>query len=165
MGKIMSKPFLAGVVLCALSTSQAADAQHRVTARKAPVVSATAPPKAEPAACAGLMSDYDNISKQMAIRQADEVLDNSAARATMRETQNASGISQASMTLDIMKAKGCTLPDFVPSASRYGLASLICANKRQEIRKNRAWTDYPIGLSSMMIRLSVTPANGVPNNL
>jgi len=94
--------------------------------------------KAEPAICTKLMSDYEDASKKLAYSKSEDVLDNSAPRTTMREMQNANVMNQARMTMDLIKSAGCTMPTFVPSASRYGLASLHCATALQGIRTKHA---------------------------
>lgn len=86
------------------------------------------------AICTQFRTAYDNVSKKLARNQADEAGDNSAARATMREAQNNSALSEARITLDLMKANSCATPSYVPSASRYSLASLKCAAALQRVR-------------------------------
>lgn len=94
--------------------------------------------KAEPTICTKLMSDYEGASKKLAYSQAEDAIDNSAPRTTMREMQNSNVMNQAQMTMNLMKSAGCTMPTFVPSASRYGLASLRCATALQGIKTKHA---------------------------
>lgn len=92
----------------------------------------------EPEVCKALMSDFEDASKSLALSDAEDVLDDSAIRSTMREAQNSNIINKARMTMDIMKSHGCTLPTFVPSGERYSLSSLGCVTARQSIRAREA---------------------------
>lgn len=113
-----------------------ASMSQRRTAK--PSAARAAAAKAEPAICAKLMSDYEDASKKLAYSQSEDAIDDSAPRTTMREVQNSNVMNQARMTMDLMKSAGCTMPTFVPSASRYGLASLHCATALQGIRTKHA---------------------------
>jgi hypothetical protein len=86
-------------------------------------VSAPAP---ENPACAGLTRDYDSTNKLLAMNTVEGIGDNSAIRATMRETQNGNALEKARMTLDLMKGNGCKLPTSAPGGSRYMSAALDC---------------------------------------
>ncbi|WP_156367262.1 hypothetical protein [Novosphingobium sp. KN65.2] len=121
-----------------------------VTALALAIASVTAAPlsiaapqksKAEPAQCTKLRTDYDDASKKLALAQAYDVLDHSAIRSTMRNSENSNVIAQARMTFDIMKGQGCSVPDYTPSAGRYGLQSLQCASALQEQRTKNAFAD------------------------
>ena len=94
----------------------------------------------EPSICASLANDLEEASKKLALNVANGVGDNSAPRATMREAEDTNTLAQAKMTMDVMHNNGCKGPSFVPSASRYGLASLTCATAKQKIR-NRELID------------------------
>lgn len=83
--------------------------------------------QAESEACAKLRNDYEDASKKLALNDARNRHDNSAIRATMRETENSNIISQSRMVFDIMKSNGCKLPDHIPSASFYLVAASFCA--------------------------------------
>ncbi|MEG3093062.1 hypothetical protein [Sphingomonas sp. PB1R3] len=107
-------------------------------ANKPSAIRAEAAVKAEPAICAKLMADYEGASKKLAYSQSEDAIDDSAPRTTMREMQNSNVMNQAQMTMDLMKSAGCTMPTFVPSASRYGLASLRCATALQGIKTKHA---------------------------
>lgn len=116
-------------VACSLTVS--AGAQSRRAMKNPALIPKVAVDAPE---CHSLMVDYEAASKKLALSDAEDILDNSAARSTMRETQNGNVINQARMTLDLMKGSGCKLPTFVPSGSRYGAASLSCTAAKQRIR-------------------------------
>jgi hypothetical protein len=82
---------------------------------------------AEPAACKSLGDDYENASKKLAMLKADGLLDNSAPRATMRETESNNILSQARITMDLMRNNGCKGPTAAPSADFYLLDALKCS--------------------------------------
>jgi hypothetical protein len=95
-------------------------------------VAVTAPQ--EPAVCSSLRTDYENASKKLALNQAHDNIDDSAIRATMRESQDNNVLVQARITMDLMKSNGCKSPTYAPSASRYALAALSCSAALQHIR-------------------------------
>jgi hypothetical protein len=84
--------------------------------------------KSEPAACAALHSDYEDASKRMAMNHVSGIGDNSALRETTRETENSNVLAEARLTLDLLKANGCRLPNSAPSFSRYYDSALKCHN-------------------------------------
>lgn len=99
-----------------------------------PIKATALKPAEEPAVCKSLMTDYDAVSKKLAMLEADGTGDDSAPRASMREAQASNAINQARITFDVMKANGCTMPNAAPSASRYSIAALACEAGRQKIR-------------------------------
>ncbi|HVJ03304.1 MAG TPA: hypothetical protein VM662_14060 [Sphingomonas sp.] len=109
------------MVVGSLPTGALAQAQSK----PAPAVQAPAA-----SVCAKLMADYERTSKNLANNLASSVTDNSAPRATLRAMEDANDLATAKMALDLMRDNRCTLPKHVPSASRYALSALKCANAR-----------------------------------
>jgi hypothetical protein len=99
-----------------VSSSSVSAAPAHKSARKA----------ATPAICASLASDYDAASKKLAMLKVEGIIDDSAPRATMRETESTNIIDQARITMDIMKNNGCKSPTAAPSADRYITAAFAC---------------------------------------
>jgi hypothetical protein len=60
--------------------------------------------------------------------EAEEVGDNSAPRATMREMRTANQLMLARITLDLMQASHCQLPTREPVSAAYALPALQCRN-------------------------------------
>ena len=100
--------------------SAAAQVRH---ARPASRPAASASPSA---ACAKLAADYDRASKDLAMNAAEDIGDDSAPRATMREAENNNTLAQARLTMDLMKNNSCTMPTAAPDASRYFSSALSC---------------------------------------
>lgn len=92
--------------------------------RKAPAKRAAA--RAEPAACAALHNDYELASKKLAMNWAQGVTDNSAARATMRSTQDGVVMEQARVTMDLLRANGCKAPTAAPAKGAYEMQAMQC---------------------------------------
>lgn len=90
--------------------------------------------KAEPVACKALHDDYEEASKRTAMNRASGLGDNSAVRATTRETENASIMAEAQVTPDLLKGNGCRLPTSAPSRSRYYFRALQCHNDMLAVR-------------------------------
>lgn len=139
----MMKTALIALLTCSMTMPVAAQPQRRSTKVAAPIA-------VEPAVCKSLMDQYEGASKKLALSQAEDSTDNSAARSTMREAQNGNVINQAKMTMDLMKSTGCKPPTFIPSASRYSLASLHCVAALKHIQAQEAVdrlddkiSDYP----------------------
>ena len=93
----------------------------------------------EPAICASLASDYEGASKKLAMLKVEGIFDDSAPRATMRETQSTNIIDQARITMDLMKNNGCKGPTAAPSADRYLTAALDCMKERTSRLADAAW--------------------------
>jgi hypothetical protein len=83
-----------------------------------------------PGKCASLAADYDQIEKATASRWSSSLGDNSAPRATLRETEDANGLAQAQIIITLMQANRCPLPDHAPSIKRYLSAALACGTAR-----------------------------------
>lgn len=81
----------------------------------------------EASACKSLASDYDNASKNLAMLEAQGLTDDSAPRATMRETQSNNILNQARITMDLMKNNGCKSPTAAPSANIYLMDAIKCS--------------------------------------
>lgn len=95
-------------------------------------------------ACKSLGDDYDAASKQLAANLAEGIGDDSAIRATMRESQNQTTLDRARMTMDLMKGNGCKMPTSAPSANRYLTPALACQTdelKQSTARMTGASTD------------------------
>lgn len=93
-----------------------------------------APPRGAPqpassnspsAICVNLAADYVGASKSLSYNMAVGLVDNSAPRATLRETQNSNILAQARLTLDLMMANSCRLPTSAPSP-KYLTSALQC---------------------------------------
>ena len=78
-----------------------------------------ATPKAPSSACANLATKYENFSKQLSVNKAD----GGGSAAVMTE---------AGLTLDLMRSNGCTLPTDTPSDTRYILKAYECSNARKQ---------------------------------
>src|SRR5207248_2717613 len=101
------------------SISAGAAPSHKAPQRKVAA-------RREPAICTSLANDYEGASKSLAMLQADGLIDNSAPRATMRETQSANILEKARITMDLMKNNGCKGPTSAPSGDRYLSNALEC---------------------------------------
>lgn len=95
------------------------------------VAAAQAAPGAKPTAlCPGLATQWDNVEKDLAAREANGVGDNSAPRATLRAIENSNDLARAQMVLSLMQAGRCSLPDSPPSYVVYLSNALSCATAR-----------------------------------
>jgi len=85
--------------------------------------SSAAPKKAAPKkpspACAKLSGKYEDFSKRLSVIRADGAGDRGAV------------MSEASMTLDLMRSNGCKLPTDTPSDMRYLLKAMNCTVARR----------------------------------
>lgn len=84
---------------------------------------AAAPKKAAPktpsAACAKLATQYENFSKQLSMNKAEG------------RSGSAAIMTEAGLTLDLMRSNGCALPTDTPSDVRYLLKAYECGNARR----------------------------------
>ena len=80
--------------------------------------------------CSKLTSDITNHSKSLAANFAEGVGDNSAPRATMRETQEQTILANVRMTMDLMRDNRCKLPTSVPNGGEYIGSALQCKTDR-----------------------------------
>ncbi len=78
-----------------------------------------AAPKAPSSACANLATKYENFSKQLSVNKADG------------RGGSAAVMTEAGLTLDLMRSNGCTLPTDTPSDMRYILKAYECSNARK----------------------------------
>lgn len=92
--------------------------------------------KSEPAACKALHDAYEEASKRMAMNEASGIGDQSAVRATKRETENANILSEARVTLDLLKGNGCRLPAAAPSSTGYYFKALQCHTDLLGVRRS-----------------------------
>lgn len=101
------------------------------TAQSGLVLAAPAPaPSVANGACTKLAADYDQVEKALAMTEAEGVGDNSAPRETNRQVEDSNYLARASMTLTLMEANHCALPDHAPSSIRYLSSALTCATDR-----------------------------------
>ena len=87
-----------------------------------PAVSAVpkkAASKAPSAACVNLATKYENFSKQLSANKADG------------RGGSAAVMTEAGLTLDLMRSNGCTLPTDTPSDTRYLLKAYKCSNAQK----------------------------------
>lgn len=94
------------------------------------------------AKCDKLMTEYDEVSRKLALSKAYESVDDNALRSATRSSENQSSIEQAKMAFDIMKSLGCKLPTHTPSADRYAWQSIQCASALQTQRTENAKAIY-----------------------
>jgi hypothetical protein len=80
--------------------------------------------------CAVLMNDYEQIQKAMASRWAESIGDNSAPRATLSEMKDNNDLIRSQISLELLRAKSCPLPDRAPWLGRYLSPALECAKAR-----------------------------------
>lgn len=89
-----------------------------------------APPAANGGRCAVLARDYRGVEYALAQSNADGIADNSAPRATMRAIRDSNELMRAQMTLDLMRAHNCPMPDRAPNEATYMLGAMECATAR-----------------------------------
>ncbi len=87
---------------------------------------ATKPAPQKSPVCVGLNRDIQHLSKSLAMNFAEGIADNSAARATMRETQYNSLINRVRLTMDLMRDNRCKLPTSVPTGKEYVSNAISC---------------------------------------
>lgn len=80
--------------------------------------------------CEALARDYENASKQIAMNDADNLGDDSAVRATMRESQNNGILEKARITVELMQGNKCKMPASAPSGDPYFTQALACKNAK-----------------------------------
>ncbi|WP_375178237.1 hypothetical protein [Sphingobium yanoikuyae] len=106
----MIRKSLAILTLAALATAQSG----QTAAPK------KAAPKAPTPACAKLATKYENFSKQLSMNKVDGRGDNAAV------------MTEAGLTLDLMRSNGCALPTDTPSDMRYIIKAYECSNTRKQ---------------------------------
>ncbi len=83
--------------------------------------------KREPAACAKLHDDYEMASKRLALYSAQGAVGGAAAKnRAARQTETT--MSEARMTLDLLRANGCRMPTWAPTRERYLMQGLTCVS-------------------------------------
>ena len=80
--------------------------------------------------CQTLATDYERASMNLADNFAAGLADNSAPRATLRATEDNNTLLEAQMTLHLMEANKCKMPDRAPTASKYAVQALECRTAR-----------------------------------
>lgn len=91
-----------------------------------PRASRPASPAAAPSRCAALQSDWRSVEITLAQNSAEGIGDNSAPRATLRAMEDNNALIRAQMTLELMRAAGCTLPARAPVAGTFLLDAMEC---------------------------------------
>ncbi|MDV3480855.1 hypothetical protein [Sphingobium yanoikuyae] len=71
-------------------------------------------------ACVKLATKYENFSKQLSMNKVDGGGDNAAV------------MTEAGLTLDLMRSNGCALPTDTPSDMRYIIKAYECSNTRKQ---------------------------------
>eukprot|EP00919_Chromeraceae_sp_WS-2016_P016758 GHVR01040063.1.p1 GENE.GHVR01040063.1~~GHVR01040063.1.p1 ORF type:complete len:133 (-),score=10.37 GHVR01040063.1:55-453(-) len=84
---------------------------------------------AEPMGCEKLMDEYVQVNKELSAIWADGIVDDSAPRATNRELKALNGRMIQSMSIDMMIAKNCPLPDQPSSFVIYLSPALACSTE------------------------------------
>lgn len=108
-GTSMTRNLIAALALIALTAAQPG----------ATAVPKKAAPKAPSPACAKLATTYENFSKQLSMDKADGRGGSTAI------------MSEATLTLELMRANSCTLPTETPSDMRYILKAYKCGNAQR----------------------------------
>ena len=91
-----------------------------------------APASAPLGVCPTLAADWRRIEQNMADRVVDDLGDNSAPRATLRETRESNDLALATMTVQIMRENKCPQPKRAPNSSTYLMPALDCSKARRE---------------------------------
>jgi hypothetical protein len=97
---------------------------------QAPRAARPAAPAAAPSRCAALHSDWRSVEIALAQNSASEIGDNSAPRATLRAMEDNNALMRAQMTLELMRAAGCSLPPRAPTMGTFFLDALDCQTER-----------------------------------
>ena len=87
-------------------------------------------PAAAPSRCTALQSDWRSVEITLAQNSAEGIGDNSAPRATLRAMEDNNALLRAQMTLELMRAAGCTLPARAPTVGTFMLDALECQTER-----------------------------------
>lgn len=95
--------------------------------------------------CADLASQWDRVEKNLASNSADEIGDNSAPRATLRNIEDLTGMTTANLLYAMIKDNKCPLPKSAPQTATYFASALTCASDRlktasPESCKRETWT-------------------------
>lgn len=93
---------------------------------------ASAAPRPDAGVCPKLAADYDQIEKALAMTFAEGSMEGNAASEANRQLVASNYLAQASITITLMQANRCPLPDHAPSVQRYFSAALACATDRQK---------------------------------
>lgn len=97
------------------------------TSPTAPVLGQQTPSASAPAGkCAALKQEWKDIEVGLGQNKADGFLDESAPRATMRAAQDTAAYEKAAVTLQLMEASRCALPDRPPNDQTYFGKALEC---------------------------------------
>lgn len=116
----MGKPIIAALLIVSLTTVASATPPRKGSAKR-PTTSRT-----EPVACGALHDEYELASKRLALNWAQGATDNSAARATMRSTQDSMTVDQARTTIELLRGNGCKAPTGAPDKEPYMAQALEC---------------------------------------
>jgi hypothetical protein len=112
----MKKVVIAAVIMVAAAPALA----------QAPRSARPATPAPAGGRCAALQSDWRNVEITLAQNSAEGIGDNSAPRATMRAMDDNNALIRAQITLELMRAAGCTLPARPPLTGTFLMDALDC---------------------------------------
>ena len=71
----------------------------------------------------------NGLGKLLAMNYAEGIGDDSAPRATLRETQYQSLLSRVRMNMDLMRDNRCKLPTSVPTGQEYASDAISCRSQ------------------------------------
>ena len=91
----------------------------------------TASPVAAPSAtCTTLAADLTFAEQNIAISFVEGIGDNSAPRATLRAIREQNALSNAALTIALMRDNRCTMPTRAPRVATYVVAASQCETAR-----------------------------------
>lgn len=108
-----------------------------------PALAAGPAAKADSAVCAELNESYEEASKRLAMTDAQAIADLRPGREVRRETESASILAEAAITLDLLMAARCRPPSSAPSGKRYYTSALRCQNAILEAQLSGAYRFPP----------------------
>jgi hypothetical protein len=76
--------------------------------------------------CSKLSSEYDFQDRQIALTEAEGLVDDSAPRATVREMENLNRRQQKMTLVEIMRGQNCPLPSSVDGDAQYLPEAMAC---------------------------------------
>ena len=99
---------------------------------------------AEPAACAGLHGDLDNLSKSLALNFAEGMLNNTTAQKAVTEAKYNTLLERVRMTMDLMRDHRCRMPAAIPTGEQYVGSAIQCRSEMLKAEIARSSTLPPI---------------------
>ena len=91
---------------------------------------ATAAGAAASGVCQKLSGDYESLSKDLAVLEADGLTDNSAPRSQVRATRENTAFQKAALLVTFMQSAKCSLPAKLPDGMLYVTPALECQAAR-----------------------------------